>query len=192
MKNIILLIVLGCFVFSLQAQEQTTGYRTIKVNGKTYTFKQQAKPQYPYEVDLKTVSGETINSSKLFAQNGKPTVLLFWMTTCVPCQYELAAIHKKYDSWTKEADFNFYAISMEMPKYAHQFAPHVKKKAWQFEAYFDFERQFRYIMPDGLNGLPQTFLLDKDGEIVYHKRKYRMGDEDILFDEIRILIAKSQ
>ncbi|MEM9887842.1 MAG: TlpA disulfide reductase family protein [Bacteroidota bacterium] len=187
MKKILYILFLSGFFFGLHAQEATPGYRTIKVNGKTYTFKTEVQKEYPYDVDLKTVAGKTVNSSKVFAQNGKPTVLLFWMTTCVPCQYELAAIHKKYDAWAQAADFNFYAISMELSDYAHQFAPHVKKKGWSFEAYLDSERKFKYIMPNGLNGLPQTFLLDKNGEVVYHKRKYRMGDEDILFEEIRRL-----
>ena len=40
-------------------------------------------------------------------------------------------------------------------------------------------------MPGRLNGLPQVFLLDKNGEIVYHKRKYLPGDEDKLFEAIK-------
>ena len=181
----------GCLLFSLQAQDEKPGYRTIKVNGKTYTFKTSEEKNYPYDVALETVDGKKVNSSDVLKKNGKPTVLLFWMTTCVPCQYELAAIHKKYEDWTKEADFNFYAISMDYTQYAHRFAPHVKKKGWQFEAFLDVERKFRYIMPNGLNGLPQTFLLDKNGEVVYHKRKYSMGDEDTLFEEIQVLLAKN-
>ncbi|MEM6699887.1 MAG: TlpA disulfide reductase family protein [Bacteroidota bacterium] len=183
-------ITILCFLFSilaLSAQEDNSKYRTIKVNGKVHTFKVSLEKDYPYDVEMIAVTGDTINSSKVLKTNGKPTVLLFWMTTCVPCQFELDNIHKKYAEWQKEADFNLYAISQELPKYASRFAPYVHRKKWEFEAYYDFNRVFRRIMPEGLNGLPQTFILDKNGKIVYHRRKYRMGDEDLLFEEVKAL-----
>ena len=43
------------------------------------------------------------------------------------------------------------------------------------------------VMPAGLNGLPQVFVFDKDGTIVYHKRKYKPGDEDVLFEKVKAL-----
>ena len=42
-------------------------------------------------------------------------------------------------------------------------------------------------MPGNINGLPQVFLYDAEGNIVYHKRKYRSGDEDMLFEKIKAL-----
>lgn len=187
MRHIGITILGFLFSIALTAQEADSKYYTIKVNGKVHTFKRELEKNYPYDVEMVTAAGDTINSAKVLKTNGKPTVLLFWMTTCVPCQFELDNIHKKYAAWQKEADFNLYAISEELPKYASKFAPHVKRKKWQFEAYYDFNRVFRHIMPEGLNGLPQTFILDKNGKIIYHKKKYRMGDEDLLFAEIKAL-----
>jgi peroxiredoxin len=46
-------------------------------------------------------------------------------------------------------------------------------------------REFRNIMPGELNGLPQTFVIDADGKIVYHKRKWRPGDEDKIFEAVK-------
>jgi len=45
------------------------------------------------------------------------------------------------------------------------------------------------VMPGALNGLPQTFIFDKNGEIAYHKRKYRGGDEKKLFAKVKELAA---
>ena len=45
-------------------------------------------------------------------------------------------------------------------------------------------------MPGQLNGLPQTFILDKEGNIALHKRKYRSGDEDKLYEKVKELAAK--
>ena len=43
-------------------------------------------------------------------------------------------------------------------------------------------------MPEGLDGLPQTFVLDQNGNIVYHKKKYRMGDENLLFEKVKEIV----
>jgi len=59
-----------------------------------------------------------------------------------------------------------------------------------FPFYWDVNKEFKEILPGGLNGLPQCFVLDKQGNIAFHKRKYSSGDEDLLYEEIKILAAK--
>ena len=143
------------------------------------------KADYPYDIALKNAKGDSTNTAQAFQTNGKPTVLVFWLTTCVPCAYEMAAIKKKYEGWQEEADFNFYAISTDWEKNHGKFYERVEEKAWPWETYLDMNREFMRVMPGQLNGLPQTFILDKDGKIVHHKRKYRTGDEDKLFEKIK-------
>jgi hypothetical protein len=46
------------------------------------------------------------------------------------------------------------------------------------------------VMPGELNGLPQSFVLDKNGNVVMHKRKYSTGDEDQLYEQVKTLAAK--
>ena len=46
-------------------------------------------------VEIKTLEGEVIESSS-FIDVGKPTIVSFWSTTCVPCIKELNAINSKY------------------------------------------------------------------------------------------------
>jgi peroxiredoxin len=147
----------------------------------------QIKADFPYDISLKTADGDTILSSEALAKNGKPTVLMFWLTTCMPCRLELKAISEKIESWRKEAGFNLYAISIDFPKNYEQFVKRVQESGWTFPAYYDLNREFRLVMPGELNGLPQTFVLDKNGKIVYHKRKYVPGDEDALFELIKTL-----
>lgn len=142
---------------------------------------EQIDKAYPYDIDLRKPDGTVVNSAQVIPDNGKPTVLLFWMTTCYPCRMELDAIQKKYTSWTEKEDFNLVAISMDFERKFPQFTKMVNEKNWPWPAYHDKNREFRLTMPGGLNGLPQTFVLDKNGEVVYHSRKYRTGDEDKLF-----------
>lgn len=152
--------------------------------------KGQVNKVFPYDIDLKTVDGEIINSSKILKNNDKPTVLLFWLTTCGPCRMEMRAIKKVYEEWQTEADFNLVAISTDFSKNYPNFVKMVNENKWPWEAYNDVNREFRRVMPGELNGLPQTFILDKDGSIVYHKRKYRPGDEKTLFEKIKETAAK--
>ena len=142
---------------------------------------------FPYDIKLKNAEGKEFMSSQLFKKNGKPTVLLFWLTTCGPCKMEMEAIKNKYESWSKESKFNFFAISTDWSHNTEKFVERVKTSGWPFAAYHDFNQEFKYVMPGGLNGLPQVFVLNKKGEVVFHKRKYMPGDEDKLFEEIKKL-----
>jgi peroxiredoxin len=150
----------------------------------------QIKKEFPYDIDLKAADGTVINSSKVFKKNGKPTVLMFWLTTCTPCRYELEAISEKYDFWQGDTEFNFYAISTDFPKNYEKFVQRVNEHKWPWQAYNDVNREFMFAMPGQLNGLPQVFVLDKKGNIVYHTRKYSPGDEDILFSKIKETAGK--
>lgn len=143
--------------------------------------------KFPYDIMLKNADGKEVISKKLLKKNGKPTIIMFWLTTCGPCRMELEAIKNKYENWTKEAKFNFWAISTDWAENSTKFVERVKSENWPFEAYHDMNREFKYVMPGGLNGLPQVFVLNKDGEIIYHKRRYIPGDEDTLFEEIKKL-----
>ena len=160
------------------------------INASTSRPADKIEKVFPYDIDLKTAEGKVVNSSKMFKKNGKPTVLLFWLTTCAPCRMEMEAIKGKFENWQKEADFNFYAISTDFPKNYENFVKRVNESGWKWEAYNDVNREFMQIMPGELNGLPQTFLLDKNGEIVLHKRKWIPGDEDKLIETIKDLKTK--
>ncbi|MEO1513662.1 MAG: TlpA disulfide reductase family protein [Bacteroidota bacterium] len=151
----------------------------------------QARPankinqQFPYDIELKSADGNIHGSETVLPQNDKPTVLLFWLTTCHPCRMEMAAIQKEYDRWQSEADFNLVAISTDFQKNFSRFSTLVEKQQWPWPAFNDHKREFSQIMPGRLNGLPQTFLLDPQGNILYHKRKYSPGDEALLLDAIK-------
>lgn len=145
--------------------------------------------EYPYNIALLTADGDTVNSAAVL-QTQKPTVLLFWLTTCGPCRMELQALQGIYDTYSNKADFDLVAISTDFPKNYTNFVKRVRESNWPWKAYNDVNREFRLIMPGALNGLPQTFIIDRDGKIVYHKRKYRPGDELILMEKILEIAEK--
>lgn len=151
----------------------------------------QARPKskingvFPYDIDLKNIKGEVAKSSEIISDTDKPTVLLFWLTTCYPCRMELDAIKKVYKDWTSETDFNMVVISTDFQKNYQNFVDRVKEENWDWTTYHDTRREFRHVMPGGLNGLPQVFVIDSKGEIVYHKRRYYTGDEHKLYEAVK-------
>ncbi len=182
MRFFILLLTL---LVSLSIAAQDSAPDFVTVDGITYDLRpKEPNKTYPYSVELKTAERETISSAKVFSKGKRPVVLVFWMTTCVPCQYELRALNEKYEEWKKLADFDLYAISMDFPRREESVYRKIASANWPWETYYDYNRAFANVMPGGLNGLPQTFLIDKNGEVVFHQRKYRMGQEEDLFNKV--------
>jgi peroxiredoxin len=183
-KSVILKVCLLVFSISGLFAQVTNAPRVLQ---ETSRKAELIAKEYPYDIELKDADGQIVNSAKVFSKRKKATVLLFWMTTCGPCRMELNAISSKFNQWKKKVDFDFYAISTDFPDRVEQFNNRVKESNWPFPAYFDFNREFRFVMPGELNGLPQLFVLDKKGKIVYHTRRYLFGDEDKLFDALKAI-----
>lgn len=149
---------------------------------------QNAQPTtaFPFGIPLLRTDSTTVNTNKLLKKD-KPTVLAFWLTTCMPCHAELASYARQFDAWQKEADFRLLAVSIDFPERFAQVKKMEKEKKWPFPVYWDNTRAFKTILPGGLNGLPQVFLFDKNGTLVWQHKKYTPGDENELFEKIKSL-----
>ncbi len=141
--------------------------------------------EFPFDIDLKDASGDIIKSDDLFSKK-KPTVLMFWLTTCAPCHRKMAAFESVYPEWKEKYDFDLYAISGDFAKNYESFVSQVEKKDWDWPAYNDMNREFRQVLPGNLNGYPQTFVFDKKGKLVYNNKRYRTGD----FEELEAVLQK--
>ena len=145
----------------------------------------QINSTFPYDIELKDAKGQITPSTTLLNNTEGPTVLMFWLTTCAPCRMEMKAIAAKYAQWQQEVPFQLIAISTDFPKRYEKFVQMVEENNWPWPSYHDHRREFRYVMPGRLNGLPQVFVMSSEGEVLYHKRKYLPGDEDKLFAAVK-------
>ena len=59
---------------------------------------------------------------------------------------------------------------------------YVNGKGWEYLVLMDPNGDFKRAM--GVNNVPHTFLLDKEGNIVYSHNNYAPGDEEVLYEEI--------
>jgi cytochrome c biogenesis protein CcmG, thiol:disulfide interchange protein DsbE len=147
---------------------------------------EQPAVPYPFRATLYRPDSSAVASEKVLA-SGKPTVLAFWLTTCMPCMSEFEAYSKKYAEWMASGDFQLIGISIDFPNRFHQIAPMVAEKKWPFPVYWDRERTFKQVLPGGLNGLPQVFVFNRKGALVWQHKGYRPGFEDELWSKVQEL-----
>ena len=172
MKKLFLLLFSASFSLVVSAQEPMV----------ETTLSQKLVPS----VQLVDMSGKAANTADLTA-NG-PVIISFWATWCAPCKKELNTIHELYEDWVAETGVTLVAIAIDDEKTKSQVAVYVNGKAWDFKVLMDPNWDFKRAM--GVNNVPHTFLVDKNGHIVYSHNNYAPGDEEELYHELLKLSAK--
>jgi thiol-disulfide isomerase/thioredoxin len=137
--------------------------------------------------NLKTLEGQTINAKDL-GKSGKITVISFWATWCSPCKKELDAINEIYEDWQKNYNMELIAISTDDSRTAAKVPAMVQSKAWPYRILLDTSRELSIAA--NIQSVPYTFLLDKNGNVVYEHVGYAPGDEDELEEKIKALANK--
>lgn len=103
-------------------------------------------------------TGEKVSLSQY---KGKVVFLHFWSTTCPPCVKEIPEVEKLYQKY-KGKDFVVLPIALDDTK--ETVAAFQKTVPFSFTVYFDStdNAAFQY----GVTGYPETFIINKKGEIV--------------------------
>ncbi len=137
-------------------------------------------------VQLKDMNGKVVNTSELAAKG--PVIISFWATWCSPCKRELNTIHEVYQDWQEEFGVTLVAVSIDDEKTKNSVPVYVNGRAWEYVVLMDTNSDFRRAM--GVNNVPHTFLVNKDGTIVYSHNNYAPGDEELLYQELINLSKK--
>ncbi len=132
-------------------------------------------------VNLKSLDGKTVNTES-FIKDGKVTVISFWATWCSPCKRELDAIADLYPDWQEDYDVELVAITIDNARQLTKVPGIVSSKNWDYTVLADSKQQLQRAL--SFETIPQTFVLDKNGNIVYSHNGYNPGDEDHLEDII--------
>ncbi len=138
-------------------------------------------------VTIKNLKGKSINVQD-FANNGKITVFSFWATWCSPCKKELDAIAEVYPDWQEEYDVELVAITVDNARALPKVPGMVESKQWDYIILSDVKQELQRAL--NFQSVPQTFLIDKNGNIVYSHTGYVSGDEYELEDKIKALVRK--
>ena len=110
-------------------------------------------PQLPSQV----LNGPRVDLASL---RGKPALVNFWASWCKPCQEEAPEL-KRFDA-TLGNKANLIGVDWnDTPDNAKKF---IADSGWQYPILRDSSQQVGYAY--GLNGLPTTFVLNAQGQIV--------------------------
>jgi cytochrome c biogenesis protein CcmG/thiol:disulfide interchange protein DsbE len=150
----------------------------FSISGRT----QEAKISKIPSVQIKTMEGKSVNTLT-FSNNGKPMVIDFWATWCVPCVMELNAIADKYEYWKRETGVKIIIVAVDTVHNTTTVSSFVKNKGWQYEVYLDQDQNLQKAMQ--VNDTPCTFVIDGSGKVVWMHNSYMEGDEDKVFEELK-------
>jgi cytochrome c biogenesis protein CcmG/thiol:disulfide interchange protein DsbE len=138
---------LGLLVWGMLNKQPITGLSGV-------TMVNRAAPDFT----LATFSGKTISLQDL---RGKPVVINFWASWCPPCRIEAPLIERTWRAY-KNRDLIFLGVNIQDRK----------------EDALNYMRQFDITYPNGpdptgeisidygVSGLPVTFFISSQGEVV--------------------------
>lgn len=132
-------------------------------------------------IDVKTLDGKTVNIQD-YIEKDKITVISFWATWCSPCKRELDAIMEVYPDWQEEYNVNLLAVTIDDARSLAKVPAMVETKGWEYTVLADVKRELQKAL--NFQTVPQTFLIDKNGQIIYSHAGYSPGDEFELEDKI--------
>lgn len=138
------------------------------------------------DVKIENQKGEMISPKSLL--KGKPLVILFWSTTCKPCIMELKAINEQLEAWREEVDFEVMAVSIDDIRSCSKAKAMANGYGWDFTCLFDKNQEFKRAMNVSL--IPQSYVIDTEGEVVWSHSGYTPGSEQTLLEKIKELQKK--
>lgn len=137
-------------------------------------------------IEIKTLEGQQVNIQD-YVNKGKPVVLSFWATWCAPCKKELDIISDMYPEW-QDQGVELIAITIDDARQLAKVPGMVASKGWEYTVLSDSKQELQRAL--NFQTVPQTFLIDGEGNIVYAHSGYQPGDELELEDKIYALLEK--
>lgn len=132
------------------------------------------------DVQVENAEGRMISVRSLVGE--KPLIIAYWSITCKPCIQELNAINDQIEEWREEADFDVLAVSVDDVRMKATAKAKAASLGWDFICVFDENQDLKRGMNVSLT--PQSFVVDKQGKVVYSHSGYTPGSELELLEQV--------
>lgn len=126
------------------------------------------------ETSLKNLEGKLINISDITSNNDR-TIISFWASWCKPCKMEMDAIGENFDQWQEDYDVEMIAITIDNTRGLAKVPGIIAAKDWPFTFLSDPNQELQHSL--NFQTIPQTFVVDKNNNILYSHNSYSPGDE---------------
>lgn len=131
-------------------------------------------------VQVENTDGKVISTASL--TGSKPLIISFWSIACKPCLQELNAINDQLEEWREKADFDVVTVSIDDVRLKATAKARATAMGWDFICLFDANQALKRAMNVSL--IPQSFVVDADGNIVFSHSGYTPGSEQLLIDKV--------
>lgn len=134
----------------------TKNYSPEEINIKNNEYKLNKAKDF----EVLNNKGEKVNLSDFF---GKPIVVNFWATWCMPCKNELPEFNEAYKKYGKDVEFLMVNLTDGYNDTEDSVKQFVKENNYEFPLYFDTE----YSASNTYNiySIPKTLFIDKNGDV---------------------------
>jgi thiol-disulfide isomerase/thioredoxin len=179
-SNIIFVIVILLLIIPQTRQPiQVFLQRGLALFGPSIIDESEREVLTDYNWQLVNQSGEDYDFNEA---KGKVVVINFWATWCPPCIAEMPSLEALYDSYKDDVVFLFVSnedtitISKFMAKnnYSFQYYSPKTSNPKQFD----------------VSGIPRTFILDKEGQIVVDKTGAANWNSDGVRNQLDALLKE--
>jgi peroxiredoxin len=132
--------------------------------------------------EIKTLDGQTVNILDYVGEQPL-TILSFWATWCSNCKKELNAIADLYPDWQEDFKLQLIAVTVDDQRSLPKARPVVETSGWEYVILSDTNQKLMNAL--NFRAIPQTFVLDREGNILYEHTGYAPGAEYDLEDFLR-------
>ena len=177
--SLLIIAAISLFFFLQPATEQT-GTTAQTSNDDSPSLLTTLNPATPApDFTLTDMDGET---HTLASYQGKPVIINFWATWCPPCRAELPSMNR---AWKKIKDEGIEMLAVNVGESEDTIFAFMGDYPIDFTVLLDESGEIINNWP--IRGLPTTFVLDKQGNLVYRAIGGREWDSDELLNIVRQL-----
>jgi cytochrome c biogenesis protein CcmG/thiol:disulfide interchange protein DsbE len=135
---------------------------------------------------LKSLDNETICIDSLI---GNFVMVDFWAIYCKSCVEGLDAMKEVFAEF-KEKNLIFLAISEDGPRNISKVPGFVKGHQWEYTVLYDPDQEVKNLF--GIQAIPETYIIDTEGFIVYRHRGFKEGDEEDIKEKLKEFLPEKE
>ena len=127
------------------------------------------------EYQATTLDGQAVS---LADYRGKVILINLWATWCEPCREEMPGLGE-LDRMFPDSDFEVIGVSIDDPGSEQPIMQVLEADNVTYPIWLDPENRFQFAFRT--IGVPESFLIDEDGQIIYHwKGEFDPVSEDTI------------